>query len=126
MATSPSLHWPVYIFTNVPTASYEALGRGQSMHRLHNASVLSAARDSDLESDERLAMVFEASFCGDYDGRGGDRGQPTSPINILFDTGASSNFVNPGLLQKLGISFAPSSATLRLADDSSAPVLGKI
>ena len=48
MATSPSLHWPVYIFTDVPTASYEALGRGQSMHRLHNATVLSAVHDSDL------------------------------------------------------------------------------
>ena len=123
MATSPSLNWPVYIFTDAPTAACEALGRGQSMHRLHNATVLSAAHDSDLESKEHLAMLFEGSFCGGFDGRGGDGGQLNSPI--LFDTGASSSFVNPSLLQKLGISYAPSFATLSLADDSSSPILGK-
>lgn len=28
MATSPSLQWPVYVFTDVPTAAEQALGRG--------------------------------------------------------------------------------------------------
>ena len=39
MATSPSLNRPVYVFTDVPSAVDQALGRGQSMHRLHNATV---------------------------------------------------------------------------------------
>ena len=70
-------------------------------------------------------MLFEGSFRGDFDGRGGGYGGQLN-FPILFDTGASSNFVNPTLLQKLGISYAPSSSTLRLADDSSAPILGKV
>ena len=46
---------------------------------------------------------------------------------ILLDIGASTNFVSPRLLQQLGISYSSSSsATLRLADDSSATILGKI
>ena len=70
-------------------------------------------------------MLFEGSFRGDFDGRGGGYGGQLN-FPILFDTGASSNFVNPTLLQKLGISYVPSSSTLRLADDSSAPILGKV
>ena len=90
------------------------------MHRLHYATVLSAAADSDFESDERLAMLFEGSLGGSRsDGHGG----LTAPI--LFDTGASSNFVSPRLLKQAAIS-SSSSATLRLADDSSAPILGKV
>ena len=50
-AASPSLHWPVYVFTDVPTGADQALNRGQSMHRLHNARVLSAVQDSGLDSD---------------------------------------------------------------------------
>ena len=45
---------------------------------------------------------------------------------ILFDTGASSNFVSPRFLKQAAISTSSSSATLRLADDSSAPILGKV
>ena len=105
----------------MPSAADQALGRGQSMHRLHNATVLSAAADSDFESDERLAMLFEGSLGGSgLDGHG----QLTAPI--LFDTGASSNFVSPRLLKQAAISYSSSSATLRLADDSSAPILGKV
>lgn len=118
-----SLQWPVYVFTDGPTAADQALGHGQSMHRLHNATVLSAAHDTDLDSDQRLAMLFEGSFPGHVRGGGRD-GNLVAPI--LFDTGASANFVSPRLLQKLEISYAPCSATLRLADDSSAPILGKI
>ena len=121
MTTSPSLNWPVFVFTDVPSAADQALGRGQSMHRLHNATVLSAAADADFESDERLAMLFEGSLGGSRsDGHGG----LTAPI--LFDTGASSNFVSPRLLKQAAIFYSSSSATLRLADDSSAPILGKV
>ena len=45
-ARSDSLAWPVYVFTDVPTGADQALSRGQSMHRLHNATVVSAAHDS--------------------------------------------------------------------------------
>ena len=123
LAASPSLSWPVYIFTDVPSGADQAFSSGQSMHRLHNAVVSSAAHDSDLESDERLAMLFEGAFQGGFGGRGHGDGL-NSPI--LFDSGASSNFVSPRLLQQLGISYSPSGATLRLADDSSAPSLGKV
>ena len=120
MAAAPSLNWPVYVFSDVPSAADQALGRGHSMHRLHNATVLSAASDSRFESDERLAMLFEGSLGGGgLDGRG-----LTAPI--LFDTGASSNFVSPRFLKQSAISYSSSSATLRLADDSSAPILGKV
>ena len=65
-------------------------------------------------------MLFEGSLGGGgLDGRG-----LTAPI--LFDTGASSNFVSPRFLKQAAISYSSSSATLRLADDSSAPVLGKV
>ena len=87
MATSPSLNWPVYIFSDVPSAADQAadqaIGRGQSMHRLHKATVVSAASDPDLESDERLAMLFEGSLGGNRV----DGGGLIAPI--LFDTGAS-------------------------------------
>ena len=75
---------------------------------------------SSFESDERLAILFEGSLRGGgLDGRG-----LTAPI--LFDTGAVSNFVSPRFLKQAAISYSSSSATLRLADDSSAPVLGKV
>ena len=82
-ARSDSLAWPVYVFTDVPTGADQASNRGQSMHRLHNATVVSAAHDSNLESNERLAMLFEGHFgrCGRNDGG------LTAPI--LFDSGAS-------------------------------------
>ena len=130
-AASPSLNWPVYVFTDVPTGADQALSRGQSMHRLHRASVVPSVAASngsslDLESDERLAMLFEGAFGGSLRwGGGGQHGGLTS--SILLDTGASTNFVSPRLLQQLGISYSSSSsATLRLADDSSATILGKI
>ena len=91
------------------------------MHRLHSATVLSAASDSSFESDERLAMLSGGSLGG-----GGLDG-PGLTACILFDTGASSNFVNPRFLKQAAISTSSSSsATLRLADDSSAPILGKV
>ena len=87
LAVAPSLSWPVYIFSDVPTGANQAFNCGQSMHRLHNATVLSAAHDSGLESDERLAMLFEGSFTGGFGGRAHDG--LTSPI--LFDRGAESS-----------------------------------
>lgn len=100
LALWPLFNWPVYVFTDVPSAAYQALGRGQSMHRLHNATVLSAAHDSDLESNERLAMLFEGSLAGGF-GHRSDAAGLTAPI--LVDTGASSNFVSPRLLQQLAL-----------------------
>ena len=122
LAAAPSLSWPVYIFSDVPTGANQAFSSGQSMHRLHNATVLSDAHDSGLESDERLAMLFEGSFTGGFGGRA--HVGLTSPI--LFDSGASSNFVSPRLLQQLSVTYTSSGATLRLANDSSAPTLGKV
>ena len=47
------------MFTDVPIGADQALNRGQSMHRLHNATVVFAAHDSDLESNERLAICLK-------------------------------------------------------------------
>ena len=58
------------MFSDVPTGADQALNRGQAMHRLHKATIVSAAHDSSLESDERLAMLFERSFWGNDRGRG--------------------------------------------------------
>ncbi|KAA6424326.1 MAG: hypothetical protein FRX49_05538 [Trebouxia sp. A1-2] len=97
----------------------QALTRGQSMHRLHNATVASASDEINSDSDERLAMLFEGSFgCGGHDGYRVD-------TSILFDSGATSNFVSPRLLKRLAVNYNPSSATLRLADASSVPILGR-
>ena len=126
LASSSSLSWPVYIFTDVPTGADQALSRGQSMHRLHHATLASSSsspQDSDLESDERLAMLFEGSFVGHFAGRLRDGGVDAP---ILLDSGASANFVSPRLLKHLAVTCSPSSLTLRLADDSSAPILGKV
>ncbi|KAA6427324.1 MAG: hypothetical protein FRX49_01989 [Trebouxia sp. A1-2] len=106
------------LLTDVPTGADQALSRGQSMHRLHNATVAPASDEVDSDSDERLAMLFEGSFgCGGRDGHRVD-------TSILFDSGATSNFVSPRLLKQLAVNYSPSSATLRLADASSVPILG--
>ena len=65
-------------------------------------------------------MLFEGHFgrCGRHDGN------LIAPI--LLDSGASSNFVSPKLLQQLETSYSPTTATLHLADDSSSPILGKV
>ncbi|KAL0040039.1 hypothetical protein WJX79_003652 [Trebouxia sp. C0005] len=55
--------------------------------------------------------------CGGRDGHRVD-------TSILFDSGATSNFVSPRLLKQLAVNYSPSSATLRLADASSVPILG--
>lgn len=68
--------------------------------------------------DGRLSMLFEGSFGGD------DGGRLKAPI--LLDSGASTNFVSPRLLKQLSISFTTSSAKLKLADNSDAPILGKV
>ena len=43
-----------------------------------------------------------------------------------MDTGASTNFVTPKLLEKLKTSLLPAEAKLRLADNSDTAVLGKV
>ena len=44
---------------------------------------------------------------------------------ILLNSGATSNFVSPRLLKQLAVNYSPSSATLRLADASSVPIVGR-
>ncbi len=107
-AYASSLQWPAYVFSDVPTGADQALNRGQAMHRLHKATIVSAAHDSSLESDERLAMLFEGSFWGNDRGRGDASGVGHLTSPILFHSGASSNFVSPRLLQQLAISCSSS------------------
>ena len=50
------------IFTGAPTGADQAFNEAQFEHRLYNATTLSAAYGSDLESDKRLADLFEGPF----------------------------------------------------------------
>ena len=92
--------------------------------RLHNVTVLSAAHDSGLESDERLAMLFEGTFrClapGGISG-GGNEGV----ILLSFFTLVRPTLSAPDYYANCEVLYAASSATLRLADNSSAPILGR-
>ena len=63
-------------------------------------------------------MLFEGSF-GMEDG-----GRLNAPI--LLESGASTKFVSPRLLKQLAINYTSSSAKLKLADNSEAPILGKV
>lgn len=117
VATSPGIDWPVYVYTDVPDEACKASSQGQPMHGLHKATVVAAARGAEFPVDKRLAMLFEGCF-------GGSDGGVKAPV--LLDSGASSNFVSPGLLQQLGVSYSPSSAKLKLADSSEAAILGEV
>ena len=66
----------------MPTGADQALSRGQSMHMLHNATVASASDETDSDSDERLAILFEGCFyCG---GLGGHVRVDTSVLRDLW------------------------------------------
>ena len=117
-STSPSVHWPMYVYSDAPSDAYQALNSGQNTHRLHNAVVVATA-GSDIgthEPDGRLAMLFERRFGG---------GPHDGLAPVLLDSGASVDCVSPGLLQTLGISYPTPSATFRLADNPEAPILGR-
>ena len=116
-ATSPGVQWPVYIYTDVPSAAHAACDQGQPVHGLNSASVTSAAACPE-PPDERLAMLFEGGF------QGQDGARIEAPV--LLDSGASSNFVSPRLLRQLALSYSSSSAKLRLANNSEVPILGKV
>ena len=117
-AIAAGVSWPVYIYTDVPDEGSTAFDSGQPVHKLHNATVVSVAQGIDTPVDKHLAMLFEGCFWGEH-GRG-------LSASVLLDSGSSSNFVSPGFLQQLGISHSPSSAKLKLADSSEAPILGKV
>ncbi|KAA6428689.1 MAG: hypothetical protein FRX49_01564 [Trebouxia sp. A1-2] len=72
-------------------------------------------------SGHSFTLDAAASNSGDFQG---DAAQLEAPV--LLDSGASSNFVSPRLLQQLAITYNSSSAKLRLANDSEAPILGKV
>ena len=117
-ATSPGVQWPVYVYTDVPSAAHAACEQGHPAHSLQGAAVISAAAcPKPTPSNERLAMLFEGNFQG-------EAARLEAPV--LLDSGASSNFVSPRLLQRLAITYSSSSAKSRLANDSEAPILGKV
>ena len=68
-----------------------------------------------LSTDKHLTMLFE----------GGTTKQGLSFI-ILMGTGASANFISPQLLKRLQLECQPADAKLRLADNTEAPLLGKV
>ncbi|DBA66140.1 TPA: hypothetical protein ACH3X2_002616 [Trebouxia sp. C0005] len=85
-ATSPGVQWPVYVYTDVPSAAHAACEQGHPTHGLQGAAVIfTAACPKPTPSDERLAMLFE----GDFQGEAARLEAP-----VLLDSGASSNFVS--------------------------------
>ena len=69
----------------MPTGADQVLTRGQSMHRLNRAAVVSpnaACNDSDLESDARLAMLLEG-FLGGNGGAGGGQHGGLIPFYLI-------------------------------------------
>ena len=117
-STSPGINWPVYVYSDATSAVGKAFDDGRPVHGLHGATVVSAVHFSHLSPDGHLSMLFEGSFGGE------DGGRLKAPI--LLDSGAITNFVSPSLLKQLAISFTSSSAKLKLADNSEAPILGKV
>ena len=99
----------------LPVVAGKAFPDGRLLHGLHGATVAAAADCRDLSPDGRLSMLFEWTFGG------ADGGRMTAPI--LLDSGASTNFVSPCLLKQLAVSYP---YKLRLADNSEAPILGKV
>ena len=115
-STSPGVHWPIYVYTDVPSAAHAAGDQGMPVHGLHSATVMSANACPE-PADERPAMLFE----GDFSGQDGFRLEAP----VLLDSGASFNFVSPRLLRQLATTYKPTSAKFRLANNSESPILGK-
>ena len=98
-STSPGINWPVYTYSDAPTAVGKAFDDG---HPLHGATVAAAADCPDL-CCVGMCMPFEGSFGGASDNR------MTAPI--LLDSGASTEFSSPCLL---ALSYSSSAAKLRV------------
>ena len=67
-ATSPGVQWPVYIYTDVPSAAHAACEQGHPgdpAHDLQGATVISATTcPKPTPSNERLAMLFDGNSHG--------------------------------------------------------------
>ena len=116
------VHWPVYVYTDVPAEKRDISVEKILLHDLHNASVLHDSLNtmptSDptvLSTDNHLTMLFEGSTV-----------QQRLKLRVLRDTGASANFVSPRILQQLKLSTEPVAAKLRLADNSETAIIGKV
>ena len=122
-AGMPAVQWPVYVYTDVPAdaaAAPDIAVEQTPLHSLHNAVLCSVELQSDcadhvLSTDKHLTMLFEGLIL-----------HQRLPATILLDSGASTNFVHPKLVQQLRMHMQPASASLRLADNTEAPILGKV
>ena len=117
-AAMPGAHWPVYVYTDVPVDVMDQTVERTPLHALHNCTLHTTDAvpgEQPLSTDKHLTMLFE----------GGTTKQGLSFI-ILMDTGASANFISPQLLRRLQVECQPADAKLRLADDTEAPILGKV
>ena len=117
----PGTHWPVYIHTDVAadTSLTDTTVNGTPLHRLHNAAVvLEETPPHGIQTtDQHLTMLLEGSAANSE-----------GVIRTLVDTGASANFVSPQLLARLGTAWDDTSATsasLRVADNTEAKLIGK-
>ena len=117
-AAMPGAHWPVYVYTDVPVDVMDQTVEKTPLHTLHNCTLHTTDAvpgEQPLSTDKHLTMLFE----------GGTTKQGLSFI-ILMNTGASTNFISPQLLRRLQLECQPADAKLRLADDTEAPILGKV
>ena len=118
-ASLPGVHWPVYVYTDIPAAEIDRTVERTPLHSLHNCTVQANAAalpdQSVISTDKHLTLLFE-----------GRTGQPSVKLRTLMDTGASACFVSPRKVQELGLKLHPADATLRLADNTESPITGKV
>ena len=118
----PGIHWPVYVYTDIPVNTVDIAVESTTLHGLHNATVVHDNTDaipvpdsSITGTDKHLTMLFEGTTV-----------QQRLKLQVLLDTGASANFVSPRVLADLNMQFQPAGAKLRLAGDTEAAILGKV
>ncbi len=56
------VHWPVYVYTDLPADTVEITVHGTPLHRLHNATVHNDSPPELMDStDQHLSMLFEGT-----------------------------------------------------------------
>ncbi len=116
-AAMPGVHWPVYVFMDIPADTVDILD-SNPLHQLHNTKVLQEQWPpkpaTDCPTNQHLSMLIEGRTI-----------QGIKAVTLL-DTGATANFISPRLLEQLKLPCKKTDAKLRLADDSESTILGEV
>ena len=87
----PGVHWPVYIYTDLPPAQIDKIVEATPLHSLHHATIMTdkhvAKPDPEprtLSTDKHLTMLLE-----------GVTTRQRCKLGILLDTWATSKVCQP-------------------------------